>query len=274
VHRWRFALPPFSGQVLWLTRTLVAQLLLLAGLTQPMRRWYISIESNSMALLHKCCWHVGADIARIWSITITIFRTGFCSCYDCICDNFSHKGNSTRLDFCSYTFSNLKLQLLLSVPGFLRADLEVLAINSISDASETFEKQCAAQKTGCAMQARFLKKVIDNYQTMKAQAQAQAQSQSHKLPSHPHHNKSEQHPDYDKTKSTHNTLNMTRQSPGWNESDMIPTEGGVDQEAEQIRNESLVVGNYAFSDNEMWENMFAEAGFRLNDGVFMPEAMG
>jgi len=36
----------------------------------------------------------------------------------------------------------------------------------------------------------------------------------------------------------------------------------------------VTMGNYAFSDNEMWEKMFAEAGFRLNDGVFMPEAMG
>ena len=51
-------------------------------------------------------------------------------------------------------------------------------------------------------------------------------------------------------------------------------ENGGRGEEGQIGGHSEVVGNYAFSDNEMWEKMFAEAGFRLNDGVFMPEVMG
>lgn len=46
------------------------------------------------------------------------------------------------------------------------------------------------------------------------------------------------------------------------------------QEEEQIGAHSEIIGNYDFSDNDMWEKMFAEAGFRLNDGVFMPDAMG
>lgn len=33
-------------------------------------------------------------------------------------------------------------------------------------------------------------------------------------------------------------------------------------------------GNYAFTDNQIWEPMFADAGFRINEGVFMPDPVG
>ena len=90
-------MPTLSGQILWLTCPLVTQLLLIARSTQSMQRWYISIKTSPMALLHKCCWYAGADISRIWTLEVVIFRTGFRSCYDCLCRNFSHKGNSIPL---------------------------------------------------------------------------------------------------------------------------------------------------------------------------------
>ncbi|KAH6692135.1 fungal-specific transcription factor-like protein [Leptodontidium sp. MPI-SDFR-AT-0119] len=142
------------------------------------------------------------------------------------------------------------IKLLLSIPGFLRADLEVLAINSIREASETFKDQCAAQKTGCAMQARFLSRVVDNYQTMKAQST---------MPSS-RHNKDTAQEFPSASLDAGSSMTSRRNDP---ETTAMECGG---QEEEQIGAHSEIIGNYAFSDNEMWEKMFAEAGFRLNDG--------
>ncbi|KAH7310292.1 fungal-specific transcription factor-like protein [Rhexocercosporidium sp. MPI-PUGE-AT-0058] len=151
------------------------------------------------------------------------------------------------------------IKLLLSIPGFLRADLEVLAVNSIREASETFKDQCAAQKTGCAMQARFLSRVVDNYQTMKAQSAG---------PTTRHKKQTAQ--EFPSVNLDADSSDMTSRR---NDSETTAMENG-EQEENQMGIQSEVVGNYAFSDNEMWEKMFAEAGFRLNDGVFMPDAVG
>jgi hypothetical protein len=150
--------------------------------------------------------------------------------------------------------------LLLSVPGFLQADLEVLAINSIREASATFRDQCAAQKTGCAMQARFLAKVADNYENMKAQSV---------IPG-PHHNKLTTQ---DSSLGIVNgeSSNRNCRSPGNHDIETMAMNGGEWDEG-PIDVHSEMICNYTFSDDEMWEKMFAEAGFRLNDGVFMPEA--
>lgn len=109
------------------------------------------------------------------------------------------------------------------------------------------------------MQARFLAKVVDNYQAMKT-------------PPTTHHNT--QPAQSLDTGSSISSSYLTRRTSGSNGPEAMDMENGGRGEEGQIGGHSEVVGNYAFSDNEMWEKMFAEAGFRLNDGVFMPEVMG
>lgn len=109
------------------------------------------------------------------------------------------------------------------------------------------------------MQARFLSKVVDNYQTMKAQ------STGHNA----RHNK---HTTQGFPTTTLDTDSLYADSRRNDTETMAVESGGLGED--QIGAHSETIGNYAFSDDEMWEKMFAEAGFRLNDGVFMPEAMG
>lgn len=109
------------------------------------------------------------------------------------------------------------------------------------------------------MQARFLKKVVDNYQTMKANSQNADLRQTQAVPAS------------DTTNTISSSSYLTGRNISRNDSEAMVLESGMQEEDIGM---PLEMGNYAFSDNEMWEKMFAEAGFRLNDGVFMPEATG
>jgi len=114
---------------------------------------------------------------------------------------------------------------------------------------------------GCAMQARFLARVVDNYQAMKT-------------PPTSHHNDQPTQSSSANLDNGSSSSYLTSRTSGSNGPEAMDMENGGRGEEGQIGGHSEVVGNYAFSDNEMWEKMFAEAGFRLNDGVFMPEVMG
>lgn len=112
------------------------------------------------------------------------------------------------------------------------------------------------------MQARFLSKVIDNYQTIKSQASTQK----------PRHSQPQQ------ATITTCAPNQADSMPALMDSgpymagtDTMDMESGIMQADTGFFPE---MGNFVFSDNEMWEKMFAQAGFRLNDGVFMPDASG
>lgn len=115
------------------------------------------------------------------------------------------------------------------------------------------------------MQARFLSKVVDNYETMKAQ------STMLKAPPQPAGN---EHSQVAPATNTANPVNgsayLTRKTSPEHDPEAMDLESGVIEET-CIPSE---MESFAFSDTEMWEKMFAEAGFRLNDGVFTPEAMG
>lgn len=119
------------------------------------------------------------------------------------------------------------------------------------------------------MQARFLKKVVDNYETMKAQSSI----------SPSHRNKPTQQDPADNSNSNSDAIyrssNLTSRTTSRNDyaEAMVMEREAQEEEPTGVQSQ-VTMGNYAFSDNEMWEKMFAEAGFRLNDGVFMPEAMG
>jgi hypothetical protein len=131
------------------------------------------------------------------------------------------------------------IQLLLSVPRSTREDLEAPTVLSTQEAAETFKDQCATQTTGCALQARFLQNVIEKYQHMKLQARITAEIAPQLIP-------------------TDTEAHKVRTC------DAIPANAvmGIEYENE--------IGNYGFADNDVWEFIFADAGFRINDGVFMP----
>jgi hypothetical protein len=110
------------------------------------------------------------------------------------------------------------------------------------------------------MQARFLAKVADNYETMKAQSI---------IPGSRHNKPTTQ--DSSPAIANSESSNRNCRSPGKQDTETMPLNGG---EWDPIDVHPEMICNYTFSDDEMWEKMFAEAGFRLNDGVFMPEATG
>ena len=115
------------------------------------------------------------------------------------------------------------------------------------------------------MQARFLSKLVESYHTMKTQSAlsvSQSQTESHK-----------QIPLASASETTTTARRDTKNTSKVlfrRDSETMTLESGVEEEIRM----PLDMGSHAFCDTEMWEKMFAEAGFRLNDGVFMPEAVG
>lgn len=145
------------------------------------------------------------------------------------------------------------------MPSSVRDEIEKPTISSTQAAAIIFQEQCATQNTGCALQARFLKNVVDKYQTMKSHAKKIPAQQHVRVPEAFHQIATDP-----TTQAAHSLTSLVYGPPQTMAATNMPIQNqGVGYQVD--------FGNYAFTDNEIWEPMFADAGFRINEGQFMPD---
>jgi hypothetical protein len=148
------------------------------------------------------------------------------------------------------------------LPKSLRADFEPHSIQAILKSADVFEQQCATQMTGCAMQARFLKSVIQKYQSLKSQA-TERNKGAHPSISH----------------STHSTPPVPPSSVPPN-TDHDSNQGSISRHEATIHHDLRrqlaphsqdILGTNLFADNDLWDNLFSDVGFWMNDGTSLSE---
>ncbi|KAH8654446.1 hypothetical protein BGZ60DRAFT_435582 [Tricladium varicosporioides] len=144
------------------------------------------------------------------------------------------------------------IKMLVSLPRSVRVDFESHSIEAIGRASETFEGQCATEMTGCAMQARFLKTVVQKYQNLKADAANGAFGHQNSISGQPNPPTGEM---IGLAFHNHDTGNNENQAIGTHQEHLSPDEFGPG----------------ILNDKEMWENLFTEVGFWMSDGVNLSE---
>jgi len=174
------------------------------------------------------------------------------------------------------------IKVLLSFQGSLRSEFEGPSISAIRNAAATFNEQCASPRTGCALQARFLTNVVEKYESMKPQPVpvkapkelAQGRQVRPGLTTQ----------DVQRAEDLQHSNDIAMMNSGMmgdamgaNTSGMVGLETmgvgpytAMDQDAAGYQ---VDFGNSTFADDDMWETLFANAGFRITHGVFMPDSI-
>ncbi|RDW84488.1 hypothetical protein BP6252_02078 [Coleophoma cylindrospora] len=172
------------------------------------------------------------------------------------------------------------IKLLLSLPAHMSNEFEATSIEAIKKTAQTFEAQCATQKTGCALQARFLNNVAVQYEKAKQQNKRIPITQLHQEVNTENMQQYSEPTSANPTTSSQLDQNQMVQ-------DVLPQQAAYSQtfvsgqgmaptqENGYANNAGMgyetELSGWNFDNNDQWEAMFANAGYRIYDGVFMPE---
>ena len=274
-------MPALHGKVLRRSSSTTSQLLSFTDLPPGLEDQRYCTKSGTLDLLHKRLGYACAVTRKVWSFEAPVFRPGLYSFHDsvrgCIFDQGIYP-HFTKKTLCSLSF-----KLLLSLPAHLREQFEGPSLEGIRKTAQIFEGQCVTEKTACALSARFLSNVVVQYENVKRKAVtasaplskkgygAGATSRQH----NPNTTHSRQHISFDIDIShgqsdaipeSHSSINvdMTSGAPNYgtaaNEGMFVPVDYQPD------------LGNWTFENEDMWQELFASAGYRINEGIFIQDA--
>ncbi|PQE23767.1 aldo keto reductase protein [Rutstroemia sp. NJR-2017a BBW] len=136
------------------------------------------------------------------------------------------------------------IKLLASLPKSLQADLETHSTRAILQAAETFSQQCATQITGCAMQSRFLRSLVEKYYSLQTQGVTAGS-----LP-----------PVNNDLNADANPVNQAART--------VP---GVRDEDTRLDTD---LNLHLTTDKDIWETLFTDAGFWMSEGMFPNDNLG
>lgn len=169
------------------------------------------------------------------------------------------------------------------MPSHLSREFETSSIEAIRKAASTFEAQCATQNTGCALQARFLTNIAVKYEKIKEEHSKTSTSKSNT----PYHVGTAAQSTVDTLAYSSSTLVNNERLTGagmTGDVDNYQTAGYEGYSTSQSIGAQQIeipdsganyykseISDWAFDNNEQWEAMFANAGYRIYDGVFLPE---
>jgi hypothetical protein len=146
----------------------------------------------------------------------------------------------------------------------MRSDIESHSLEAILKTAETFEQQCATQMTGCAMQARFLRSVIEKYQSLSS-----PEIGGNTIRSQASNNGSNQRPD---DMHDHPSIPSNTQTRNYQQNQTLGADIGT--QAEPAFHTEDVLGTNLFVDKDLWDNLFSDVGFWMNEGIPLSENLG
>ncbi|KAI1621848.1 hypothetical protein EDD37DRAFT_667713 [Exophiala viscosa] len=146
------------------------------------------------------------------------------------------------------------IKLLFCVPKHVRADLETMTIEALRDAARSFAHQAAPPNSSCWLQAKFLENVLNDC-TRPSRPRTDTHDAAEAGREAPHeHSRIAVHDEADRT-ALHQDM------------DGADTHGGQSH----LFNDTISP-DFALWDDDMWEPMFASAGFNITDGTFLADA--
>lgn len=160
------------------------------------------------------------------------------------------------------------LQLLLSVPSTIRREIEMTILNSLRTAAHIFSYQAAPPNTGCALQSTFLANVVALVEKACERRIARNIHQHAPRPFPGQHSEAHERPMH--------TTEMLNQSSHEAQQQIIHNSNHQDAASGKFDDSSLTPDyqKFDFDDNEMWSNIFASAGFAIDEGTFLPDVRG
>ncbi|CAO2658294.1 Nn.00g060170.m01.CDS01 [Neocucurbitaria sp. VM-36] len=163
------------------------------------------------------------------------------------------------------------IKLLLSVPRAIRREIETTTLQTLRTTALIFSQQAAPANCGCALQSMFLANVVALVEKV---CQRRIASNTFEHTSRPCVGQQSEQREAEKS---------SNQVTGVHDRciDMVQdqnTQSSHDQgiEVETINSLSITPQSqdFKFFDDEMWSSMFANAGFSIDDGIFLPDVDG
>ncbi|KAJ8070918.1 hypothetical protein OCU04_001277 [Sclerotinia nivalis] len=155
------------------------------------------------------------------------------------------------------------IKLLVSLPKNLRSDLETQSLQAILLSSDTFSQQCATQMTGCAMQARFLKSLVEKYQILKSQASDKTRDRSNH--SYRCDIPSVQNNLHDQMNTTINISHRVSGPIG------AYQDTGDFADTNSITDSTTDFSTDLLKDKEIWEGLLTDVRFWMSEGNFLSD---
>lgn len=161
--------------------------------------------------------------------------------------------------------------------------MEVAALNAIRSAMRTFSEQRAPANTGCALQAKFLRNVLLEYEMINARSQrsgTQPRSDQH---SRQNHNSLRSGAPMtaaptNLSRLPRDTTHQTIDSPIFSPSHVRRVQdSGIlsahdDESSVSATPHDPSVFNLDFANDDVWALIFANAGFNIDQGTFLLSA--
>ena len=142
-------------------------------------------------------------------------------------------------------------------------------MDAIRKAANMFHHHAAPQNSGCGLQAKFLQNVLRVFR--KAQ---EVRPGRNAQPTHPHGSSQHQYPPQEMADGrAHVALNTSEVT----HVQVTETNAGYAMQGEEQEgdlsnydNNPFGLHEFSFADDEIWANLFADAGFNIAEGVFLP----
>ena len=166
------------------------------------------------------------------------------------------------------------IQFLVSAPEFIRNEMELAVMDAIRNAAQVFSDQGAPVNTGCGLQARFFDNVICEYENIDRRQRRRKERASHQRPgaSGVSHNPTLPAPQISPVEAPEMSLT---QAMGAQVSQA--TGGGIGNAlhydstfSNSDTSPQSSMQEFGFADDEAWATIFANAGFSIDQGAFLP----
>ncbi|KAM0815287.1 putative Transcription factor domain-containing protein [Seiridium cardinale] len=145
------------------------------------------------------------------------------------------------------------IKLLLSTPESIANQIEPEVTRVISSAARVFSQQASPPGSSCTLQAKFLEKIISDYMERRREQRAQAPRQ------HATNDANVPRP-----RSVSDTSKEPREARGYNRG-MVNLES-IHSLANSGSHQARL--DFSFAEDDTWADMFANAGFNIQEGVF------
>lgn len=143
-------------------------------------------------------------------------------------------------------------------------------LTALRTASQVFSQQAAPPNSSSALQSVFLSNLVAMTEETSRHSEGHNRSDRHGRPRLDH--RSSHEADMRRPGDAENMLGLR---------DVTADESGhgLDRQQDEFEQsegppESSQYETFNFFDEEMWSTVFANAGFNINEGVFLPEASG
>ncbi|KAI9729305.1 MAG: hypothetical protein M1834_006976 [Cirrosporium novae-zelandiae] len=164
------------------------------------------------------------------------------------------------------------MKVLLSLSTLLPENAETSILDLLQRASDCFASQCLNSNSSCAYQARFLKSLVAQYERSKGRLLISPRTtfEADNISTVRELTQQTYYPNPANDDITLQVTGGTITRPCSPQPHAHPTKTVVLQQQQGVQDPDISYVAPNFTDSELWGSLFADAGFSIDEGMFLP----